>query len=222
MLWERFIVTNGENQKNHDGNKIRRFFKIPQTKYRVWLNMVFGFGLFFMVGGVFALITLFIEDTPFPFLPLIYISLGSICLFLTFGFTKSGTLLVLGTLGVFWGFISLFSVTGLTHYSQKELWPFAMIASGIGVFVSCIYKFRKIKSSYLFPSIALLGIGIVFLLFSMHVIKMSFAEFAARMFPILCIVFGGILIGIFIFQQNKPKKFPYMDDDDQLNDGDDN
>lgn len=212
-------MTDRNEQKRE---KIRKFFKIPQTKRTVVLNILFASGLVFMVAGVFLLIWLYIDGIPFPTLPFIYISLGVICLFLTFAFTKSSILLLLGTLGIFWGVVSLLSVTQIISYSQLELWPFSVIASGISLFVSGIYKFRKVKSSYLFPSLTLVCIGIVFLLFSMHVVKMSFAEFIARIFPILFIVFGGSLIGIFIFQKNRPKEFPYMDDDDSFSDGDDN
>ena len=81
------------------------------------------------------------------------------------------------------------------------------------VFFLCFYVFltkdRRIRVSYLFPSVFLIGMGFYFLLFSLNLISMGFRKWISIFWPLFPVLLGICLIILFLIQQNPAAHFPY-------------
>ena len=109
-----------------------------------------------------------------------------------------------------------FVLSGVLPLGTEHLWPIAVILSGICLILTCVFKHRKVRGVYLFPSVLIEVLGIVFLLFSLKVIKGSLSAFASKWGPLVLILAGAALIGVFFWQRNFNDFFPY--DKDELSD----
>lgn len=201
-----------ENKENH------RFVKVPQTKETVLRNIFFALGLALFVVGVLccARLSFVAENRAFPVQPIIWLSLGAVLLFLVFGITRSSILLFFAIDSIVWGLITLFSSQGFIPFLYRHLWPLMLSTSGIALLSASAFKYHKVRSVFLFPSLAMVVLGGMFLPFSTHLIRMSFAEFISKTWPIFFLLVGTVMILLFFLQKNAQESFPYMDDDDEL------
>lgn len=97
--------------------------------------------------------------------------------------------------------IILLSDFSVIPYNIYQLWPVAVIACGLSLFISCFAHHKKLRASFCVPSIMLVIMGVIFLLFSLDIINMSFRVFAARWWPVLVIFSGIALVVLFIHNQ---------------------
>ena len=132
---------------------------------------------------------------------------------------KDGYAIGLSFFFLLMGVVLLLMDSGILRYGFSKMWPTIMIAAALSLFPAGLYRARRIRTVYLFPAIMMLVLGIVFLLFSLHVIPVSFRMFVSRCWPLLFILVGGFLVVAFYVQQLNAKTFPYMEDD-SLVDGD--
>lgn len=100
-----------------------------------------------------------------------------------------------------------------------QLWPLFVVFCGISLLFTCIFKHKKIRGVYLTPSVILVALGFIFMLFSFHVLHFSFVSFISKWFPVILICLGAILVGVFLYQKNSNLFFPY--DKDELADNTD-
>ena len=112
----------------------------------------------------------------------------------------------------------LFMDLGFLGYGMEELWPVFSIIFGISLIPAGLYKMKRVKSIYLFPAILFILLGILFLLFSAQVIKVSFSKIMVYTFPLLLLAGGAVLIILFLVQNHKKNIFPVLKDD-SLDDG---
>ena len=208
---------------NNPEPKKSGFIKIPQTKSTVLRNVILAFGLILIFAGI-LLAVYFTFNTSFPgfkmaVFPVLFLFSGGILIFLTFGLTKDPIILSIGIVLFLWGITALLSNTGLVPFTKKQLWPLIVVFSGIAVFISGLYHFKKIRSFYLFPSLTLVALGFLFLLFSMRIIKISLAKFIGAWWPFFVILVGLALVIIFFVKQKKSESFMYMEDDSSMEDG---
>ena len=101
----------------------------------------------------------------------------------------------------------------LLHLNLKELWPVIVINAGLAFLVSDLFIYKKIRAVFLFPSVALFVLGIIFLLFSLHVFHISFAKFISVFWSIVLFVLGILLILVYGVQRINSEEFPYIKDD---------
>ena len=145
----------------------------------------------------------------------------------------------LGIMTVFYSVMIIMKIIvlrrgGLSLISRKERYTpvnnyrslcinliFFDVIFGISLMPAGIYNFKRLRSIYLFPAITMILLGVFFMLFSLDIVKMSFAEFFINWWPLLLLIAGVLLVGIFFVQQILKKDFPYMEDD-SLEDGDEN
>ncbi|HAZ96346.1 hypothetical protein [uncultured Treponema sp.] len=129
------------------------------------------------------------------------------------GLRKRSLYIALGFMLVFDSiFFALLNIEFL-HLNLKELWPVIVINAGIAFIVSDLFIYKKIRTVFLFPSVALFVLGIIFLLFSLHVFHISFAKFISVFWPIVLFVLGILLILVYGVQRINSEEFPYMKDD---------
>ncbi|MBQ3800649.1 MAG: hypothetical protein II837_10170 [Treponema sp.] len=203
-----------------DGRKKRGFIKLPQTKYRKEENVLLAVGLVLVLTGLFVFVGKHEASVRlFAFRPLICLAFGILLLFTSLAFTGSSLSLFFGLFFLQMGAVLLIMDSGILPCGFSQMWPTIMIAAAFSLFPAGLYKARRVRTVYLFPAIMMLLLGIIFLLFSLHVFPVSFREFVARCWPLLIMLSGGGLVVIFFVQQLNAKDFPYMEDD-SLVDGD--
>ena len=178
------------------------------------LNILLAFGILFVFGG-FLLFIFALEqehDHFFRFWPFFIMISGMLITYFSVALFHKSHLLFTGImLGLSGGF-SVFVTRDITVLGFSELWPVFLILTAVSLFLSCIYKFKKIRLSYFVTSIAMVILGIFFLLFSLNIIKMSFASFMVITGPFL-LFFGGIGVVVLYFVQNAHKELVLPDEE---------
>lgn len=192
-----------------DDKKKLQFVKPTVPQY-----IILAFGLVLVIAGLFLLINNFPSSgRVLVWRPVLCLCLCLVLLYISLALTHSTVLFYLGINFLLTGIFFLLTDSGIISVGMKRLWPSIVIGSGISLIPASIYCKKTITSSFVFPSIIITSLGVIFLLFSLGVIKMSFARFVAQFWPALIIIGGICLIVIFLYQQHNRKNFPYMADD---------
>jgi hypothetical protein len=87
---------------------------------------------------------------------------------------------------------------GLVTVSFSAVWPFLMMFVGVSFFVSGAIRYRRLHSMYIAPGLAFLGLGILFLLFSFHLIPLSLSTAVLWGFPVFLLPLGVAFIIWFV------------------------
>lgn len=119
----------------------------------------------------------------------------------------------MGLLVFFMGLCMTFVFSNVLPFGPEHLWPIAVLLCGICLILTCFFKHRKIRGVYLFPAILIEVLGSCFLLFSMNIIKVPLSQFMAKWGPLLLVLAGAALVGIFFWQRNFNDFFPYDKDE---------
>ena len=122
---------------------------------------------------------------------------------------SSALVFFLGLYALLTGFLFMIIGSGLVPFGIEGLWPVSIILAGFSVLFTGITKDRRIRVSYLFPSVFLIGMGFYFLLFSLNLISMGFRKWISIFWPLFPVFLGICLIILFLIQQNPAAHFPY-------------
>jgi len=202
--------------------KDRKFIKVPQTKKTVRQNILLAVGMVLVLAGIFLCIKVYtVADKIFVLRPVVLFVMGTVCLYMSLAFTRNSVSLFFGLAFILSGLVTLCTDTKIIPYTMKEFWPLIVISSGIALFPAGFYKMKRIRTVYFFPAVTLVVLGGFFLLFSLHVIRISFARFFLLSWPFILIVCGLSLVVIFLWQQTHHKQFPYLQDDSLVESDDD-
>jgi hypothetical protein len=180
-----------------------------------FLYILLAVGLFCILAGTVLLVIFFSSTTNVVLSrwPVLMLAVGGLFLYVALAFTHSAYQLFLGMNFCFSGILIMLFQAGLVTSTLRELWPVCVIFSGISLVPSGYFGYRRFRTVYLFPAGLLVFLGLVFFLFSFHLIHMSLRHFISLWWPVVLIVIGGLLVGIFLYQKNCKDVFPYMTDD---------
>ena len=95
---------------------------------------------------------------------------------------------------LFSAFFLALQLFGFLNAPIIKLWPLLVINVGISFFSAGIFTWRKIRFSFLIPSVAFLLMGLLFLLFSLGLVGFSFKAFFLQWWPVLLIACGFLLL----------------------------
>ncbi|MBP5793062.1 MAG: hypothetical protein J6W46_05395, partial [Spirochaetaceae bacterium] len=110
----------------------------------------------------------------------------------------------LGSFLILNGFFIFIVKLRVLPFGMGQLWPLFVIFSSFSLLLSGFYKFKRIVAVYFVPSLVLIFLGVFFLQFSLHIIKVPIRIFAAMWWPLLFIFIGiGLLITFFYIQHTK-------------------
>lgn len=196
----------------------RAFSEVQMKKFSVpALNIILAAGFLLILAGLF-LISFFsaglIED--FPVLDVSIMILGAAVFYIALVWIKWASAFFAGLYIFACGLLFIFIDFNVIDSGLNVLWPLFSVFGGICLFLTCIFKHGRVRGVYLWPSVILVALGGVFLLFSFHVIRWSFVGFISKWFPLILILSGAVLVGIFIYQKKLGGFFPY--DTDELSD----
>lgn len=167
------------------------------------LNLLLATGIICIAGGVFLLLCMFAgQSLTTPILiPLLTLAVGVFMIWYAFACYKTVWTIFIGFFLTASCFFMMICNSDMTVNSMKQLWPVLSIICGGSYFASGLIAHKKIHLSNAVFSLVMICMGIFFLLFSMHIITIPFRTFAARWWPLLLIVFGLLLIVVFVYKQ---------------------
>lgn len=170
-------------------------------------------GLGFILCGILLLVHISVNVLSFiyVFRFLVLFLIGSAVLYVALTGKKRAFLIFIGLFLCCTSLLLLLVDSRLIPYTLHEIWPAAVVLSGILLFPAGYIRFRKLRAFYIVPGIMLTGLGLLFLCFSLDIIKQSFAEFASRWWPVIFIMFGLGLIILFAYSQTR--KNPVLSED---------
>lgn len=181
------------------------------------LNILLAVGVILILSGLLLVSRLYGGfGTDIPSGSIAVMVLGAVIFYTAMTLLHWAVLFFLGMLAFFFGLFMTFIFSGVLPFGPEQLWPIAVLLCGVCLLLTCVFKHRKIRGVYLFPSVLIEILGLVFLLFSMNVIKISFSAFMAKWSPLVLILAGAALVGVFFWQRNFNDFFPY--DKDELSD----
>lgn len=97
-------------------------------------------------------------------------------------------------------------------FTIKELWPVYGVIAGISLFISGFLKYKSVKFGYLIPAVTLVGMGIWYLMFSLHLMPLSFSMVVYTLGPAFLIMIAVLLVAYFFVQQ-KHSDLVFKDDE---------
>jgi uncharacterized membrane protein len=101
------------------------------------------------------------------------------------------------------GFLFILIDLELISYAFSQLWPVVLIFAGFCLFVTNFYKQSRILKQFLVPAVLLFCLGLVFLLFSLHLFNFTFSQFVVEWWPLFIVVMGIILVVLFFINKKK-------------------
>ena len=169
-------------------------------------NTLLAVGISCIILGAILLVARF-ASANFSFISWVTIFAvltGGLLLYLCATSIHRAWTIFLGCLLILNGFFIFIVKLGVLPVGMGQLWPFFVIFSSFSLFFSGIYKFKRIVAVYFVPSLVLVFLGVFFLQFSLHIIKVPIRYFAAMWWPLLFIFVGiGLLITFFYIQHTK-------------------
>ncbi|MCR5061920.1 MAG: hypothetical protein K6A89_01410 [Treponema sp.] len=187
-------------------------------KTTLLLHISLAFGIVFILSGIVLLLASYAspENVSFSISSIVLLALGAVSLFLSLAITRRTFFLYLGLNLCFGGILSIILSFSLFNLTFHKIWPIGMIFSGVTLFPCGYFSFHKCKKSYIFPSVVLTLLGLLFSLFSFDVITESFSKIVTLWWPIALIVLGSVLITVFVIQKKNQASFPFINDDEEL------
>ena len=123
--------------------------------------------------------------------------------------------------GILTGIFTFLKMRNYISGSIINWWPIFGILSGVTLFVSGIYKYRKMSFGFVIPAIVIIILSAWFMLFSFKIITVPFKTVAIIGGPLLLVMLCVLLFVIFFIQQKglffvssdeEPKQF----EDDEI------
>lgn len=166
-------------------------------------DMILALGMFLVIAG-FLMFTFSPEGTEsilYVLLPVLSMICGAVFLFFTMVFSHNAYHLFFGILFSLCGFFFTLVANKIVPYTFKEWWPLAVIFIGVSVFAAGCYRKQKVIVKFTFPSLLFVAMGMIFLLFSFHVIRVSFYNFVLIFGPFALMASGVFMIVLFLLQR---------------------
>ena len=167
-------------------------------------DIILGTGIFLVVAGIAMLlcIALKVEPNMLIVIPVGIIILGAICLFASYTRNKLVWRFFLGYFLTAAGFFSLVVSFSTLTPPMKKMWPIFVILCGVSYFVASFQCRKKLYASILVPTVGLIALGGMFLVFSLGIANVSFRYFVAQWWPVFVVLLGIILIIVYVYMQH--------------------
>lgn len=172
---------------------------MPQKSPR-FPNKFLVFGVLFVLAGFILMLR------SFGFLPRlaalwpILLTLVGMALLYTVLVRRRGpeSYVFLGMILALGGVVLFLMNTVLSAVSMERIWPIFMSVTGLSLFGYGMKKRGDARISLTIPGISIFLLSLVFLPFSLGFVAQSFNLFVAQWWPILLVLLGVVLIGIYI------------------------
>ncbi len=161
--------------------------------------------LLFVVGGCLLLLTSGVLPGLTALWPVLFIVGGFVLLYLAF--VRRVTEFYVFP-GMFMGLGGLYFVLGEGFLAWRELlkvWPVFMAITGASIIPYGLLKRGNARVALVIPGIAILLLALIFLPFSLGVIRLSFAKVAVLWWPVLLVALGLIFLASHFLRRRREK-----------------
>lgn len=185
---------------------------------KTWHRIFLFVGVFSILSGI-ALLIIFSQKVYFTasiILDFAFILVGFIFFYFAY-FNKSHIWrYFLGLSFSLAGLILLLIESYFVDYEFYKFWPVLVSLAGINLLLSAIFTKKRITISLFIPSIFLIFMGIVFLFFSLEIVKKSFVSVFVNFIPWFFIISGIILFCSFFYvQSGRHIAHEFIEDNDE-------
>lgn len=161
--------------------------------------------LVFVLAFIFSLVVAEKKHTFFiDLLPIFAVILGIMSLIFTLVISHKAYHFFNGLFLIVCGSFVFLLIRGYLKASIYQLWPFLGVGVGIILFMTGIYKYKKITFGFFFPSLVIFLFGGWLLLFSFKIIKVPYSQVALIGGP-LFMIFAVVFLFVFFLMQQKNK-----------------
>ena len=179
------------------------------------LNILLAFGVVCILVGIFLLVRVASNyHLELSFLTVALVFTGAVLLYLSLAVYRRALFFFLGLCLCFISIFNLIIASSVLPLSMRQLWPGQVVLSGVCLFVTGVFKNHHIRARYSFPALLLIALGAVFLLFSLHIIPVSFTYVVTRWWPAFLVLIGVSLVVLFLYQQAPNSHFPYESEEE--------
>ncbi len=185
------------------------------SQYKLFLFL----GLFFVFAGFDLLVIFLSPNNNFLYLlvPNVFLLIGLFVLYLSLTGKRRTFFIFVGLLFCSSWLLLLLTSSRIIPYTLMEMWPVMVVLSGIMLIPLGFIRYGFLPISFFVSACMLFGLGIIFLLFSLDIIKMSITAFASQWWPLIFILFGISLIGLFFYTQ-KHEREKWVKNSDEFED----
>ena len=171
-------------------------------------KLILIFGLVFVLVGTSLLVTFLspVEDYSFLIFPSVLLIVGMIILYFALLGKRRLLPILIGLLLFSAWLFSLLVLAEVIPYTVDEVWPAMAILAGVMLIPVAYIRYGFLPITFVLSAIVLCVLGGTFLLFSLDIITMSFAQFASMWWPVLIIVCGVALICLFFYTRKHSKE----------------
>ena len=92
------------------------------------------------------------------------------------------------------GIFVLLRTTGLLEVEFQRIWPVFMTIAGVSLLAYSFTRQRGHQAVLMVPSVAIVILSLLFLLFSLDILRVSFIDFVSRWWPMLLVLLGAIFL----------------------------
>lgn len=126
--------------------------------------------------------------------PVVFILLGLLVLYLVLIRGAAEVYAFPGMLMALGGIYFLLGTSFMPWRSLIRIWPVFMAIAGVSIIPYALLKKGYARAVLLVPSIAIIVLALIFLPFSLRVVSVRFARFAALWWPLLVVLLGLIFL----------------------------
>jgi hypothetical protein len=164
---------------------------------------IFIIGLLLMfLGCAFLLGSLMDISRVFVLVSFFFVLLGVSCAVLAIKLNKRSLYLFFAAFFLLVGFFLFLSALRIFPLAFSKAWPLISVFSGIALFPAGWHRWGAFRIPYVVPSIAFVLLGSVMLIFSLHLVSFSLAQFVKDWWPLLIVLGGLILILVSLGTKN--------------------
>ncbi|MBN2511205.1 MAG: hypothetical protein JXB03_13075 [Spirochaetales bacterium] len=157
-------------------------------------SKIFGV-LFMLIGSAMLLYTTGVLPKMYDLWPVIVLLFGLVLLYFVFAKGAYEVYLFPGFLFVIIG-VSFIIINILPPSVElRRIWPVFMINAGVSLLLYGYSMKKEKRINLVIPAWSIILLALIFLLFSLDIIKMSFLSVVRVWWPLIFLVFGGFLLG---------------------------
>jgi hypothetical protein len=168
---------------------------------------------------VFIVFAICFADTLKPFVlyvfPVACIVFGITLILLTLFITKKAYHMFFALLVLCFGLAGIIDLVSMETFKMKEWWPFFGIVAGLSLFVTGLYKYKHFNYGYSVPAIFLFVLGLLFMLFSFKIVKVSFRKMVVISGPVVVLLSVLSAVTIYYFQK-KHKELSIQNEEPEI------
>lgn len=187
------------------------------------LNAILAAGMaLIFIGFIFLLFVAgSVPEITAMILPGVLFLAGFVNIYIFLAYKKSSFRLFLALTLTLYGIFSALISYSVIKVPLNQVWPVFMLIASVTLFIAGRFSGKRFAVSYDFPAMMLFVLGIIFLLFSMGIIKKSFNEIAFIILPLFLIVAGIFLVILFMQRKYILEMLPEdlsreLDDDSEI------